>query len=432
LPGYLGTTPLATQALNDAAVAIGTDGSYFLAGEFSGTVDFDPTAAQDIRATATPDDLDGFITKLNADGSYAWTRTFAGRGGMAVHALAAAAGGAVVAVGSYADSVDLDPGSAADFHQTVTPFQQDSLVVKLAADGSFVWGRTFVGTDAATSSDTGGVAVDAADAVYVAGSYQGTVDFDSGVGTSSHTAAQQSGMLVKVTGAGALSWVQSIEDGGCLASLTAVAAATDGSVWGVGSAQAGQNCALTSPDGTSYSTEALIVSYSGTGTSRGLWTLGGGSWQVFAASVAAGTNGAVYVSGTASGGLVDFDPGPGEAKHWMGQGADGYILKLGSDAGFSWVQTVSGVSILSLASTPDGGVLGVGSSSGAFVTKVNADGTAAWTFASGTAGTSARTVAARGTSFALGGLSTGSGDFNPGSGFDIVFGDIAFMSRFSF
>jgi hypothetical protein len=226
-------------------------------------------------------------------------------------------------------------------------------------------------------------------------------------------------MLVKVTAAGALSWVRSIEDGGCPASLTAVAAATDGSVWGVGSAQAGQGCALTSPDGTSYLTEALIVACSG-------------SWQVFAAGIAAGTNGSVYVAGTASGGMVDFDPGPGEAKRWMGQGADGYILKLGSDAGFNWVQTVSGVSILSLAGTSDGGVLGVGASSGAFVTKLNIDGTAAWTFASGNGGTSARAVAARGTSFALAGLSSGSGDFNPGSGFDIVFGDIVFMSRFSF
>jgi hypothetical protein len=195
LPGYLGTTPLATQALNDAAVAIGTDGSYFLAGEFSGTVDFDPSTAQDIRATTTPD-ADGFITKINADGSYAWTRTFAGRGTMDIHALAAAAGGAVVAVGSYSDSVDLDPGSAADFHQTATPYQQDAFVVKLAADGSFVWGRTFVGTDSSAFSDAGGVAVDAADAVYVAGSYQSTVDFDSGVGTSLHTAYQQSGALV--------------------------------------------------------------------------------------------------------------------------------------------------------------------------------------------------------------------------------------------
>jgi hypothetical protein len=239
-------------------------------------------------------------------------------------------------------------------------------------------------------------------------------------------------LLVKLTGAGALSWVQSIEDAACVAYLTAVAVATDGSVWGVGSAGAGQSCALASPDGTSNSTDALIVASSGAGSARGLWTLGGGSWQVFAAGLAAGTNGSVYVSGTATGGLVDFDPGPGEAKRWMGQGSDGYILKLGSGAGFSWVQTVSGVSIVSLASTSDGGVLGVGTASGAFVTKLNSDGTAGWTFASGNPASSARAVAARGTSFALAGFSSGSGDFNPGTGFDIVFGDIVYLSRFSF
>jgi hypothetical protein len=211
-----------------------------------------------------------------------------------------------------------------------------------------------------------------------------------------------------------------------------VAVATDGAVWGVGWAQAGPSCALTAPDGTSYTSEALIVAYGATGTARGSWTLGGGSGQLSAASVAAGTSGTVYVAGTGSAGLVDFDPGPGEAKRWAGQGGDGYILKLGSDAGFNWVQTVSGVPILSLAGTPDGGVLGVGASSGAFVTKLDSDGTAAWTFASGTPGTSAHAVAAGGAGFALAGFSSGSGDFNPGTGFDIVFGDIIFMSRFNF
>jgi hypothetical protein len=431
LPTYLGTTPLATQSQNDAAAAVGTDGSFFVAGSFSGTVDFDPSAGQDIRATATPDDTDGFITKINADGSYGWTRTFAGRGAMSLHGLGAAAGGAIVAVGSYTDTVDLDPGSGADLHQTGMVSQQDALVVKLAADGSFVWGKTFAGTDFNSVGDALRVAVDGADAVYAVGTFTNTVDFDPGPGTAVHTAAQQTAMLVKLTAAGAFSWVQTVGDGACADSLDSVAVATDGSVWGTGDAETGPGCAYSSQFATAFSGDLVIVSYSAAGASRGLWTLGGGSVLVNAAGVAAGPNGSVYVGG-ASAGVIDLDPGPGVANRWAGDSPGGFILKLGSEGGFNWAQAIPGLSVNSIASTADGGVLGAGSSSGAFVTKLNSDGTSAWTFLFGGPGSGAQTVAAQGGSFVVAGTSSGSGDFDPGAGIDVVFGDIIYLSRFSF
>jgi hypothetical protein len=430
VPTYLGTTPLATQSQNDAAAAVGTDGSFFVAGSFSGTVDFDPSTRQDIRATATPDDTDGFITKINADGSYGWTRTFVGRGGMSLHGLAAAAGGAVVAVGSYTDSVDLDPGSGADLHQTATVSQQDALVVKLAADGSFVWGKTFAGTDVSSVGDALRVAVDGADAVYAAGMFMNTVDFDPGPGAALHTAAQQTAMLVKLTAAGALSWVQTVGDGACGDALDSVVVATDGSVWGTGYADAGPGCAF-EPTAASLTGDALIVSYSAAGAARGSWTLGSGLEQVMATGAAAGPNGSIYVSGVA-GGVVDLDPGPGVGNRWTGLGQGGFILKLGSDGGFNWAQGIPDASINSIAGTADGGVLATGGTSGAFVTKLNSDGTSAWTFLSGGPGTEGLTVAAQGGRFAVAGISSGSGDFDPGAGMDIVFGDIVYLSRFTF
>ena len=430
-PSYVGTTPLATQVFTDAAATIATDGSYFLAGEYLGLVDFDPTAGQDIRNTANANDIDGFITKINADGSYAWTRTFAGRGTISVHGLAAAAGGAVVAVGAYSDSVDLDPGTAADLHQTQTPDRQDAFVVKLAADGSFVWGRTFVGTDFSSRGNAARVAVDGADAVYVAGDFQGAVDFDPGPGTASRTSQQQSAMLVKLNAAGAYAWVQTYDDGGCGAVLDAVAIGSDGAVWGVGSATTGPSCAVGAPSGTSYSLAAVILSYTAAGMSRGVWSVGDGSAPVLAQAVTAGPNGSIYIGGQAQG-LVDFDPGAGKAVRWASWSAGGFILKIGSNASFSWVQTIPDVPLFSIAGTPDGGVLGAGVSSGAFVTRLGPDGTAVWTFTSGGGQTTAATVVSRGATFAVAGGSNGSADFDPGADIDIVFGDILYLSRYAF
>ena len=67
LPKYVDTLPIATGTLDYGLSAIAPDRSTFLAGDWFGSVDFDPSAGRDIR-TAT--DTDGFVTKFNADGSY--------------------------------------------------------------------------------------------------------------------------------------------------------------------------------------------------------------------------------------------------------------------------------------------------------------------------------------------------------------------------
>ena len=74
-----------------------------------------------------------------------------------------------------------------------------------------------------------------------------------------------------------------------------------------------------------------------------------------------------------------------------------------------------------------------GGNAGAYVARLGADGTGVWTFRSGGSATTARSVAARGASFAVAGLSNGSGDFDPGSSEDVVSGlKVLFLSRFSF
>ena len=70
LPHYIGTMGIATQRFNNAVTAIAPDGSFFLAGTFMGSVDFDPSTNRDVR---TANDPDAYITKFNADASYAWT-----------------------------------------------------------------------------------------------------------------------------------------------------------------------------------------------------------------------------------------------------------------------------------------------------------------------------------------------------------------------
>ncbi len=433
LPTYLGTSSIASSSsFFNLAVAIGADGSYFMGGEFANTVDFDPTDGVDLHTAA--DDQDAYITKLNADGSYAWTRTLAGRGIATVNGLAGASDGAIVAVGGYGDSIDLDPGTGVDFHETATQSTSDGYVVKLAADGSFVWGRTFAAADPTSSDDAKGVALDANDSVYAVGGYQGTVDFDPSAATALHTSAQGTGMVVKLTSAGAFSWAAALDDMNCLAILRKIAIASDGALWTVGMVISGPGCVHS--NAPTSSSAALIAAFEPAGNLRGTWTVGGLDGDAGGADgggVAAAANGAIYVSGTASN-VVDLDPGPKVAMHLVGGPNGGFILKLAGDASLLWAHTIVAGNLFSIASTADGGVLGLGPWPGSFVTKVNGDGSGAWSFVSGNDWTSPAGIAARGHAFALvGGHSLVAADFDPGPNTDIISGgDVAFLSRFSF
>jgi hypothetical protein len=429
LPRYEGTTTFATDYTYASSTAIGTDGSFFLAGQFRGTVDFDPTGAHDVHSAVSASDIAVFITKLNADGSYAWTQSFS-EPGVALGAVAAAADGAVVAVGVFNGSIDLDPGPGVDLHESGTTQSNQALVVKLAADGSLVWGRTFEGTQDRSYSSADAVAVDATDAVYVAGIFTSEVDFDPGPGMELRTAPLVGdAMLVKLTAAGDFSWVQTISNRDCHTQLWSLAVATDGTVWGVGWTGTGPMCDDLPPSGPG--SEPLIAAYSAAGDARGVWELPPSQFPAYGSAVAAGPNGSVYVGGQASG-LIDLDPGSGVATRWAGPSQSGFVEKLAPDASLLWAQSLPGISVNGLAATSDAGVLIGGAGPNAVVAKLGSDGAADWTFATGGPSGSADSVAARGSSFSVAGASQGSGDFDPGPGTQLFDGDIRFLSRFDF
>jgi hypothetical protein len=430
LPRYLRASAIPALVFGAVATAIAPDGSIFLAGTFKGTVDFDPSAGQDIRTSAN--DADGYITKFNADGSYAWTSVLAGRGEMSLTALAATATGAVVATGSYWDTVDLDPGPSTDFHFTLTPLQDEPFVVKLAASGAFVWGRSFAGTSDGTQGQGNAIAVDASEAVYVGGYYLGDMDFDPSAATDAHSSAHTTGFLAKLDATGSFGWARTFANGDCDSSLFSVTVATDGSVWGTGPGPSGQGCTLTSRSDGDVIDAILVVKLGATGDARGMWSIGEASSGAYSSAIATGPNGAVYIGGTVYSGPVDFDPGPGVAQRWFGTYGGGFVVQLDAVGSFRWIRVIDKVSIGSLAGTRDGGVIAGASAPGGFVTRLTADGGAVWTFLAGGPSTLTLSVAAGATDFAVAGSSSGSADFDPGPDVDLFSGDLTFVSRYAF
>ncbi len=429
-PTYRGTWALGGLPSVGATAAVAPDGSYVIGGDFGRSGDFNPGAGLDVR-TPVSGTHDGFVTKLNADGSYGWTRTFGGEAEDAVTAVAVGPDGSIYATGYYENAIDLDPGPGTDWH--TNDDARETFVVKLAADGSFVWGKTFAQTD---SFHGQGTALRIADdgSVYVAGRFRGTIDLDPGPGTLSATAGE-AGFLVKLTSGGALAWGRSIGGPECQGQgVSGLALGSGGTVWVVQGEWS--RCSVDPMDvDKSVDGRLAIASFGPAGDYRGIWRVHGGSES---ASIAMGADNSIYVGGTILD-VVDFDPGPGKVERVPPLNEDdefrssGFIVKLGAGGVFRWVQIFSDTPITDVAAI-GGGVLGSSRNNRGFaIFKLNDDGTSAYTLSAGSTDSVATRLALGNGQFLIGGMTDGLGDFDPGPGTDIIDrGSVHFVSRYGF
>lgn len=162
-----------------ASVAtVGPNGTVYLGGSFSGSIDLDPTAGTQL-ADAERDSP--FIVALSAQGEFIWGTALTGCAGHAINALEVDPRGTLWAAGEFSLECDLDPGPA------IVPVTQGyGFLLRLeAADGRFISGT---GIDAAG----------------------GTLAFDDDGSTYFALAAQT--VLMKLDASGALEWTRSFED----------------------------------------------------------------------------------------------------------------------------------------------------------------------------------------------------------------------------
>ena len=101
------------QDFGQSVVVDGSDNVY-ITGSFQQTVDFDPGAGTDSHLSEGVEDI--FLTKINSDGSYGWTKTMGGTDPDSGQAVAVDSSGNVYITGSFQQTVDFDPGASTDDH----------------------------------------------------------------------------------------------------------------------------------------------------------------------------------------------------------------------------------------------------------------------------------------------------------------------------
>ena len=132
-----------TSGQSGMDLAEDASGNFYLVGYFSGTADFDPAGTTDNKTSAGQCDI--CVTKINADGSYAWTKTYGGTEQDYGYSVAVDPAKNVYIAGNFQGTADFDPG--AGISNISSAGDNDVFLTKINANGSNAWTKRIGGID---------------------------------------------------------------------------------------------------------------------------------------------------------------------------------------------------------------------------------------------------------------------------------------------
>jgi hypothetical protein len=150
-------------------------GNVFFAGNFTNSMDFDPSAASAPLTSSTSDN--SFILKLNSQGDYQWAKQFVGTASNKAFGLEVDRQGNVFTTGEFSNTVDFDPGPSS-YLITAPSLLRCAFISKLDGAGNFVYAKNFQSGESFGQA----LAIDSSNNLYISGGFHGTVDFDPGPG----------------------------------------------------------------------------------------------------------------------------------------------------------------------------------------------------------------------------------------------------------
>ncbi len=255
------------------SVCVDSQGNLYSTGFFRDTVDFDPGPGTNDIVASCPQDM--FVQKLDATGNLLWVKTIGGISSASVagHSITLDDAGNIYTTGTFHSMVDFDPGVGA---YNLTAINTNHVfVMKMDTSGGFIWARAFGGDE---SSNGLAIEVDGLGNVYTTGYFEGTGDFDPGIGTFNVTSVGWKDIFVhKMDASGNFLWAKAF----------------------------------------------------------------GGTYDEVGRSLTVDTYGNVYTIGDFAS-YVDFDPGAGFAVYGASGGSNVFVQKLDSSGDFNWVKVFQG------------------------------------------------------------------------------------------
>lgn len=161
-----------TGSESSESVAVGADGSVYVTGNFTGSVDFGSGSVEGVDMPTSTTDI--FVSKYDAAGNLVWTRTMGGPGLDRGLGIAVDAADNVYVSGMFYQEIDVDPSPVGVY--TLTDTLATNFVVKLDTNGNFVDAAQFAGSQERRYAQP--IFVDDLGNVFVTGDFNGTENFD--------------------------------------------------------------------------------------------------------------------------------------------------------------------------------------------------------------------------------------------------------------
>jgi hypothetical protein len=183
--------------INDLYMTSAPNGDVIITGAYSGTSDFDP--GPDTLFLPDAPGYNGFIARYDTLGNLVWAKNVANA---PIRQLAVDSQGNIYLTGNFQYLVDFDPGP--ETHFISANASRDIFILKLDNEGQFVWVKHFGYVDINEGYCIG---VDEEQNVYASGIYRGSIDLDPGPDTLLYTATNDfDAFILKLNINGDLVW----------------------------------------------------------------------------------------------------------------------------------------------------------------------------------------------------------------------------------
>ncbi len=326
---------------SDMALAVRTDaaGNIYTTGRFLGTVDFDPGAGIS-NLTATTSNYETYITKFDASGNFIWVKQLAAQVGSTsawnkADELVIDTQGDIYLSGTYAQTVDFDPGSGVS-NLTSGP-SAESFILKLNSCGEFVWVRRYGADGFATRTN---ITIDNANNIYIAGLFSTTINIGPFILA---TAGNWDGYVASINSAGTFLWAKRIGSSGVdyINDIT-VNSAGNPVLTGLFS-----NTVDFDPNATIFNLvsaggyDAFVLTLTSAGNFVWAKRIGNTGDDVGRELVINSVNDIIILGDYT--GVVDFDPNAGVSNITSVGGKDVFVLKLNNLGNYLWSGSIGNV-----------------------------------------------------------------------------------------
>jgi hypothetical protein len=315
---------------------IGSDGSIYTTGWFSGTCDFDITSGTYSRTEAGAYDV--FISKYSSNGNFIWNRNIGGTGTEIAAAIGLDSSQNVYATGTFESAVDFDPTTGYDTRTSLG--SSDIFITKLSTDGGYLWTK-IIGSSGIEQVSS--IEVDSSGNILISGLFIGTVDFDPSAAVNSMTSVTTSAwFLLKLDSAGNFSWVRQV-GGADQNRVNVVRTNASGEIYfggqysGTVDFDPGAGVVNKTSNG---SFDIFLLKLNATGGFIWVNSFGGVN-DDYGRAISFDANSNVYLSGYFFS-TVDLDPSAGVQNATAVGTSDGYVSKFDNAGNFIWSKTWGG------------------------------------------------------------------------------------------